>query len=136
MDAYPRIFTGDDISPRLRSIVSSLAERLINGSTPAHKILLEQYSRARLRDVELTGVGFFAHFDVPEDSKPVEPARVIGGCVSMDVQDVPGGAGSLLCVRDGRINYVEVYTYGTPWPDDPIVLSYLKSEPISFPNAT
>ena|SRR5258705_5093708 len=137
MGPYPRILTRDEISPRLQSVVASLAERLIDGSTTAHKILREQYSRARLRDVELTGVGLFAHFEIPADAKRVAPARVIGGCVSMDVEDVLGGAGSLLCVSDGRINYVEVYMYGSAsWPDDPIVLSYLEPEPISFPTAT
>src|SRR5258705_13828236 len=134
MGPYPRILTRDEISPRLQSVVASLAERLIDGSTTAHKILREQYSRARLRDVELTGVGLFAHFEIPEDAKRVEPARVIGGCVSMDVEDVLGGAGSLLCVRDGQKNYVEVYFYGSaPWAEDPIWLNYLQPGTISFP---
>jgi hypothetical protein len=134
MDGYPRILTGNEISPRLQSIVAALAERLIKGPTPAHAILLEQYSRAQLRDVKLTGAGFLAHFEVPEDTRRVQPARVIGGSVSMDVEGVLGGAGSLLCVLDGRISHIEVYEYGaTFWPDDPIVLSFLEAEPISFP---
>ncbi len=137
MGEYPRILTGDEISPRLRSVVASLAERLIKGPTPAHAILLEQYSLAQLRDVELTGAGFFAHFGVPKDTLRVDPARVIGGCVSMDVEGVQGGAGSLLCVTDGRINYVEVYLYAAnSWPDDAIVLSFLDPVPISFGTAT
>jgi hypothetical protein len=137
MEEYPRIITGDEISPRLRSIVASLAERLIKGLTPSHAILLEQYSRARLRDVELTGAGFFAHFEVPKDTTRVEPARVIGGSVSMDVEGVRGGAGSLLSVSDGRINYVEVYLYASnSWPEDANVLSYLDPVPISFGAAT
>ena len=83
MTSYPRTLTGDEISPRLRSVVATLAEYLINGSTPSHQILLEQYSRAKLRDVELTGAGCLANFEVPDDVKRVQPARLLGGSVSM-----------------------------------------------------
>jgi hypothetical protein len=137
MTTYPRTLTGDEISPRLRAVVATLAEYLIDGSTPSHKILLEQYSRAQLREVKLSGAGFEAKFEVPDDVARVQPARLLGGRVSMDVQDVLGGAGSILCVLDGRIHHVEVYLYGNaPWPDDPIVLSYLEPEPIAFPAPT
>jgi len=36
-------------------------------------------------------------------------------------------------VRNGRINYVEVYLYGTALADDPIVLSYLERSPYHSP---
>ena len=135
MTSYPRTLTGDEISPRLRSVVATLAEYLINGSTPSHQILLEQYSRAKLRDVELTGAGCLANFEVPDDVKRVQPARLLGGSVSMDVQDLPDGAGGTLCILGGRIHHVEVYLYGSAsWPEDPIVLSYLEPEPIDFPH--
>ena len=131
MGEYPRTLSGEAISAELRSVIDSLTRRLLSGAHPAHSVLRDQYSRARIRDVELTGAGFFANFEVPTDAPLVEPARMIGGDVHMEVDGLAGGAGSLLCVSDGRLAFLEVYVNGgEPWSEHTVVLDFREAIPI------
>jgi hypothetical protein len=131
MGEYPRTLPGDQIPPELRAIIDSLTTRLLSGGHPTHSLLREQYSRATVTEVELTGAGFFARFEVPRDSRTVQPPRLIGGDVAMDIEGSAEGAGSLLCVSDGRLDFLEVYVYGSkPWTENTIVRSFGEVVPL------
>lgn len=131
MGEYPRTLSGDEIPSKFRDIIDSLATRLLSGDHPTHSLLREQYSRATVREVELTGAGFFARFAVPSDTRAVQPPRLIGGNVAMDVEGLAEGAGSLLCVSDGRLDFLEVYVYGsTPWTENTVVRSFGEVVPL------
>jgi len=138
MGEYPRTISGDEIPPELRAIIDSLTERLLSGNHPTHSLLRQQYSRATVTGVELTGAGFFARFAIPIDSQAVQPPRLIGGNVAMDVEGLAEGAGSLLCVSDGRLDFLEVYVYGDePWTENTIVRSFGEVVPLPpEPHAT
>jgi hypothetical protein len=129
--SYPRTLEGAAISPELTSLVGELAHRLLNGSTPVHDQLRGQLAVAHIRDIELTGVGLYANFGGLSACQPVEPKRLIGGDVFLNVEGLEHGAGSLLCVTDGRLACVEIYTFGDEaWPDEPKVVSLDNGTPI------
>jgi hypothetical protein len=131
MAKYPRTLYGDDVPAELRSIIDSLTTRLLSGNGPTHSVLREQYSRATIQNVHLTGAGFFAHFAVPPDIQIVQPATLIGGNVVMEVEGLAEGAGSLLCVSEGRLAFLEVYVYGSkPWTETTVVRSFGEVVPL------
>jgi hypothetical protein len=131
MPGYPRTLDGDDVPGELRSVIDSLTTRLLSGNDPAHSVLRDQYARATISSVELTGAGFFAHFAVPPDIPIVQPSRLIGGNVVMEVEGLTEGAGSLLCVSDGRLAFLEVYVYGSkPWTESTVVRSFGEVTPL------
>jgi hypothetical protein len=125
MASYPRTLVGKEISSELRVVIEELTTRLLAGDESMHAILRDQYELASLRSVKLTGAGFFANFDVPNETSLVAPPRILGGNVQMTVEGMPEGAGSLIGVEDGRLSFLEVYIYGTvPWTEDTVVQSY------------
>jgi hypothetical protein len=103
------------------ALINELTTRLLSGDSPIHAALRTQFAMASIRDVELTGVGLYANFDVPEDAPKVAPARMIGGHVQMEIEGLEGGAGCLVCVSDGRLDFLEIYVNGTELlPERPI----------------
>ncbi|MGH7486603.1 MAG: hypothetical protein ACREMY_13545 [bacterium] len=132
MTAYPRELSATEVSAGLATLIHGLAARLLAGPTPEHRVLREQLASAQLGRVTLTGVGLYAHFEHPVNTVRVMPPEMIGGQVSMEVRGLAApGAGSLLKVSEGKIAFVEIYTYGNvAWPDEPDVLSFGESVPI------
>jgi hypothetical protein len=61
----------------------------------------------------------------------VVPPEMIGGKVPMEVRGLDAPAGCLLKVSEGKIDFVEIYTYGNVgWPDEPDVVSFGESVPV------
>ena len=132
MGPYPRTLTANELSPALVSLVRDLATRMLGGTAPAHAVLRAQLDAAKIAFVELTGVGLFAHFEHPPLTQRIVPARVIGGEVPLEVYGLDAGAGSLIAVSNGLLDFVEIYTFGNDaWPDNPEVLSF--GEPTRLP---
>lgn len=62
---------------------------------------------------------------------------MIGGQVPMEVRGLDAGAGCLLKVSQGKIDCVEIYTYGDgAWPDEPDVVSFGESVPVPVSRRT
>jgi hypothetical protein len=130
-ESYPRTLDAAAIPPALATLVGEIAQRLLSGSTPVHAALRRQLAASTIREIELTGVGFFAYFGGLTGAEPVAPVRLIGGDVPLNVAGLEHGAGSLVCVEDGLLECVEVYTYGSEaWPDDAKVLSFGDATPL------
>jgi hypothetical protein len=110
MSAYPREVTGADISPALAKLVREIAERM------------------------LTGVGLFAYFNHSPETEPVSRLELTVGDVPMDVPGLQAGAGSLLKISGGRLELVEIYTFGEPWPDEPPRISFGEATPLPIPS--
>jgi hypothetical protein len=129
--SYPRELTGSDISSDIEQLVRELASRLLAGPSSAHAALCVQLAAARIALVTLTGAGLFTDFETPADVPPVEPANMIGGEVLMDIEGLDAPAGSLIKIKDGRLAFVEIYTYGIiGWPDHPHVISFGEAVPL------
>jgi hypothetical protein len=92
-------------------------EMLLAGDDPTLNVLREQYRVADVTKRELTGVGFFLNFAVPPGA-----ARLAGsgslhlGDVAAQMEGLQHGAGFILFVREGAIDFLEGFSYDEPWP--------------------
>jgi hypothetical protein len=116
---YPKKYTGDSAPAQIVELVGRLIPALLSGQQPVHAVLLEQFNQATIREIELTGVGFFVEFDTPTDVPLTTPSDITGGHAEIVLEGVPNGAGCILWVCEGRLSTLEGFTYGDEgWPDD------------------
>ena len=127
---FPKIYGPSDVPPSVRSLLSGLLPQLIDGAHPALAALREQYRIATIRQVELTGVGFFVDFDVPAGPPLTEPPDFTGGRAHIALTGVRHGAGCVLFVRGGRLSMFEGFTYGDVWSENAQVTSVTSVVPI------
>ena len=131
MGEYPRSVPGESLSPELRALITALATRLLDGPSAAHAILREQLAYCRVARVEFTGAGLYAYFECPEALPRAAVDDTLGGDVPMEVAELEAGAGCLLGVARGRLDFLEVYTFGNEsWPEAPTVLALGEASPI------
>lgn len=128
---FPKTYRPTDIPPSVRSLLSFLLPRLIEGADPALEVLREQYRLAAITTVELSGVGFFVHFEVPPDAPVTDPPDFEGGHAEITLTGATHGAGCVLFVRGGQLSMFEGFTYDDPWPEDARVVSIRSVVPIS-----
>jgi hypothetical protein len=102
----------------LTFLEEEVLRKLLDGKLEWLAGLREQARVMEVRSRELTGVGFFTRFFVP-DSAPrlTDKPSFVFGDVSAEVNDLEHGAGFLLFVTDGAIDVLEGYSYDEPWPD-------------------
>ncbi len=100
-------------------LVDDVMKMLLSGEHPVLKILASQYEAASLSGLELTGVGFFANFNVPLGAPRIagDKSLYFGG-VHADIDGVRNGAGFVLHIERGSISFLEGYTYDQPWPSE------------------
>lgn len=105
--------------------INDLEQKLINALLEGDDQLLESL-RAQMKQAvpvnrELTGVGFFLDFSVPDSVPPVKPGRIIINDVIFDLAGLQYGGGAILFTNGGRISQLEGYLNGEEWPDEPRV---------------
>ena len=128
---YPKKYRPSEAPTEIVALVDQLVPRLIEGDHPALQTLREQYRSALIRDVELTGVGFFVHFEIARGCLTTTPLNFAGGSASIEISSAPNGAGCVLFVRGGLLSLFEGYTYGDEqWSEDAKVLSVKDVIPI------
>ncbi len=96
---------------------------LLEGDHPTLIVLRKQYAAAQVSSREFTGVGFIIHYAVPPDQPLAQPANFAGGNVDIQLENLPYGAGCVLFVRGGRLEMLDCYTHGDPWPDRIVIKS-------------
>jgi hypothetical protein len=101
----------------------AVMSQLLRGDCAVLKALRDQFSVSRVKSREATGVGFYLNFDVSNDFPGVhvelECKRDFEvGDVEAEIDSLQHGAGFVLFIRDGRISFLEGYTYDEPWPDE------------------
>jgi hypothetical protein len=127
---WPKTYVGADAPKEMLELVDRLMPLLLGGDHPASAALREQYARAKITTIELTGVGFFVEFEVPPDAPRAAPRNLTGGNVNIHVEGVVHDAGCVLFVRDGVIDMLEGYTYADEWPERPVVISLTDPFPL------
>ena len=104
-------------------------ELLLQGDHPVLTVLRQQYAVAKIISREFSGVGFFTSFEVPEDIPLVDPPNFEAGDILIILENLPDGAGCVLFVRKGKIDFLECYTYSDPWPDRIVIKSLSNVRP-------
>lgn len=99
-------------------IGEKVVEMLLSGETDELRRLRNQYEAAETT-LERSTTGFFVHFDVPDDTEPIETKeRTILRGVYATVDCLQHGMDFMLFVDDGRLSMLEGYTHQEELPDD------------------
>jgi hypothetical protein len=116
-------------SPLERAVIDAT----LAGRHPVLAVLRRQWATAAVTHREYTGVGIYLTIEVAPHAPPILLKRLLFGDVIVDLPSKRDAIGSLVHVENGRIVYLELYTFDTPWPEDVngFVLRYMK-EPRSF----
>src|SRR3954462_7964220 len=89
--SFPKTYRPEDAPIELLQLAERLVPLLIEGAHPALSALREQFARARVKQVELTGVGFYIDFEVALDAPLAEPSDFSGGDARITVEGVENG---------------------------------------------
>jgi hypothetical protein len=109
---FPTRYTPDRIPPGIADAVPRLMSALLDGPHPFLRVLREQYERALITSVELTGCGFFVDFSVTPDAPLTDPLDYSGGNAVLTINSAPNGGGCVVFVKEGHLSMLEVYTFG------------------------
>ena len=93
---------------------------LLDKDEPMFEVLRQQYRLATKKPRDMTGVGFYTEFNVPEEAPrlPGNPSLVLGGVLA-EIEGLECGVGFALFIGEGILTLLEGYTYEEPWPDEP-----------------
>lgn len=110
----------DDLSPLEREVIATIL-------APDHSVmnaLRRQFEHCHMTAREMTGVGFFTTLAIANHvpPAPVKPGRMHLGDVTATIEGLEHGAGFVLFVQDGVLDFLEGYSFDEPWPD--AIVSY------------
>ncbi len=130
---WPKTYTPENAPQEVIALAEQLVPQLLVGDHPALEALRNQYDLGRIENVELTGVGFFVNYQVPDDAPLTRPANFEGGNALIKADDLEYGAGCVLFVRDGRLAFFEGYTYSGTWSEHTKVTAVEDVKPLNPP---
>lgn len=111
------------IHSQLTHLESKVLEWLLAGEDPVLSVLREQLASASVLSRDFTGHGFYLNFAVPESVTKVHKTFGVKsdfcfGDVKASIDSLECGAGFLLWIKDGVLNFLEGYTYDESWPTE------------------
>lgn len=91
---------------------------LLSGDAPALSTLRVQFHVAEVGRRDYTGVGFFTRFSVPAHTQRLQECSCLRLTnAAADIEGLAYGAGFVLFVDEGAINFLEGFSFDEPWPD-------------------
>lgn len=90
--------------------LTALEAAILNCLVARHPLLAGQVQQCRVSRRECSGAGFFTTLDVGNAPPLSVVAGQFDGCL-IQAAGVPDGADSLLFVREGRLDFLEVYVF-------------------------
>ena len=128
---FPKKYAAASAPSEVLVLVNRLVPQLIVGDHPALIALREQFRRASIAAVEMTGHGFYVDFETPPDVPLAIPSDFAGGNAEIALEGATAGAGCVLFVKNGRLATLEGYTFGDEgWAENARVLAVENVEPI------
>jgi hypothetical protein len=95
------------------AVLLAVAEQL---GPPAWEGLTLQAANLNVRSRENTGAGFYTYFDVGI-AVPLPLPDLRSFSVEAEVEGLDNGMGFILWIKEGRIDYLEGYTFGDSTED-------------------
>jgi hypothetical protein len=93
-----------------------LLHSILDEQREKYPALYAQLPFLGVRSRELTGVGGYVYFELPDDPKvPTEPGQpdvMLTANKTIEMDSPPSGMGFALDVTAGRLNFLELVTYG------------------------
>lgn len=109
-----------DKKKKFEILEKMVVEKILSGDDRVLDILRKQYNDSVVESREFTGAGFYTTFKI-NDSAPM----LVGknsfqlGDVIGTIKGVKYGVGFVLFIKDGKIDFLEGYTYGEEkWPEN------------------
>jgi hypothetical protein len=104
----------------LNALELTVLSLLLAGDDPVLALLRAQSEAATIASREMTGVGFYTNFVVPESVDRTVPQNFVLDDVFGTFTGSDTDAGFLLFVRNGVVSCLEGFTYGDEgWPTEP-----------------
>lgn len=111
------------------AIESAVLDMLLAGDDETLALLRAQRDRMHVSERKYSGCGFFTSFGHPPDAIRIPPTsgRAFGD-VYAAIPGLAHGAGFVLFFEDGLLDFLEGYTHGEDWGEDPpwFVLGYME----------
>jgi hypothetical protein len=104
----------------LNAFERAVLEKLLDGKHPVLAALRAQLDSCEVSSREFTGCGFFTTLKVDRSVEPAPTSRPriqvvdVGGKIS----SLEHGAGFVLFVTDGYLDFLEGFSYDEPWPPE------------------
>lgn len=106
------------MSDGLTILERAVLDCILEGEHPVLENLRAQAAKAVLTRRDNTGVGFYCRVAVPETAALLaEPTDFQIADVAAEISGLRNGAGFVLFIRKGRIDMLEGFTFGEPWPE-------------------
>jgi len=93
-------------------------EKLLDGDNEVLKILRKQYGQSSIKNREYTGHGFYTYFSIPDNIEKLNNKNFQFGDVGANIEGLCNGVGFLLFITNGKLDFLEGYTYGEEFPID------------------
>ncbi|MGE0267963.1 MAG: hypothetical protein AB7S78_05870 [Candidatus Omnitrophota bacterium] len=102
---------------RFNEFEKELMSRILEGESLFLKILREQFSMSSLKKREYTGAGVFTFFLLPDNAPKVSsPDSFQFGDAEIEMIGLKHGAGCIVFVKNGLIDFLEVYSFEEDFP--------------------
>lgn len=109
----------------MRDFERLVLEELLARDEPRGEVLRQQCAAATVSQREFSGVGFFTSFQLPESVAKLPDAASFPLAVDAELDGVEDGAGFILFIRGGVIDFLEGYVNTGAWPDEPFIKRFL-----------
>jgi hypothetical protein len=109
------------MSDNMRSLTDferAVLHKLLDGDHPILSLLRRQLVTCQVSGREFTGHGFFTGLHVDTSTSPALATKEklqIGG-VGAEMSGLKYGAGFMVFVTDGYLDFLEAFSYEEPWP--------------------
>jgi hypothetical protein len=101
-----------------------IIQALVTTEGATGEMLWAQFEQSSVLRREVTGVGFFTYFVVPDAAPRLrDPRNPIGRPILIDLEGLRHGASAVLWIKEGVLDRLEVFTFTEPWPAEPVVKS-------------
>jgi len=103
LTTWPATYIAENAPRNVAGLAEVVVPYLLVADHPAITALRAQYRRRCITTVEMTGVGFFVNYAVPDDAPAAVPRDFAGGNAEIHIAGLEYPAGCVLFVRDGKL---------------------------------
>lgn len=102
----------------LNALERAVLEKLLDGNHPVLAALRAQLDSCEVSSRKFTGVGFFTNLKPDRSVGPAPTPRPRIHITGIDARmsGLKHGAGFMLLVTDGYLDFLEGFSYDEPWP--------------------
>jgi len=102
---------------RMEQLEHDVLRMFMEGDDPVLDALRRQLRLAKRKSRQMSGVGFFSYFDVPEEAPRLPgKASIRFADVAAEMDGLQYGAGFVLFIDNGVLTMLEGATFDEPWP--------------------